>query len=179
MYQHLQSSIIFPLLLFLPWAMVPRIVVIWRSNQIPQAAFQGCWNRRCQGWEWRKASLWFTNSAAAPHKLQQIFCDVVKCYEEWKASCDSVGMKTLQTRKTDVLRGRVLQLWTCEAEGLKSDFRQTLPMAPWILGTSLFEIIWSSRSHLMDAGPLGALELLHGICRACVCSFCRGNEKCA
>ena len=40
MYQHLQSSIIFLLLPFLPWAMVPRIVIIWRSNQGSQAAFR-------------------------------------------------------------------------------------------------------------------------------------------
>lgn len=40
MYQHLQSSIIFPLLPFLPWAMVPRIVIIWRSSQGSRAAFR-------------------------------------------------------------------------------------------------------------------------------------------
>lgn len=40
MYWHLQNSIMFPLLPFLPRAMVPRIVIIWRSNQSSQAAFR-------------------------------------------------------------------------------------------------------------------------------------------
>lgn len=47
MYQHLQSPITVPLLPFLPWAMVPRIVIIWRSNQ-SSSCLSGCWNRRCQ-----------------------------------------------------------------------------------------------------------------------------------
>lgn len=38
MYQHLQSPIIFPLLPFLPWAMVPRILIIRRSNQSSRGA---------------------------------------------------------------------------------------------------------------------------------------------
>lgn len=40
MYRHLKDFIMFPLLPFLPTATVPRIVIIWRSNQSSQAAFQ-------------------------------------------------------------------------------------------------------------------------------------------
>lgn len=40
MYWHLQNSLIFPLLPFLPQATVPRAVLIWRGNQSSQAAFR-------------------------------------------------------------------------------------------------------------------------------------------
>lgn len=126
MYQHLQSSIIFPLLPFLPWAMMTRIVIIWRSNLSPQAAFRALEQKVLSGWERQKASLWFTNSVATLHRLQQIFCDVARCYEEWKASCDSASVKTLQTHKGDVLWGWVLPLWVHRAECLRSASCQTL-----------------------------------------------------
>lgn len=109
MYQHLQSSIIFPLLPFLPWAMVPRIVIIWRSSQGSRAAFRAAGTEGAArgGSEGRPRFVLLilqtpsTNSSKYWVMLQGVT-------RKWKASCESAGVKTLQTRKGDVWQGRRL-----------------------------------------------------------------------
>lgn len=121
-------------------------------------------------------------SAAALHKLLQIFCDVARCYEKWRASCDSAGMKTLQTKKEwSVWQQTIISARAHRLEYGKKYLYETL--LSYILNFSTnTDLKWTGPiggRPTVDVRPLGAVYLGGSGNRCASCSDWRLDEKCA
>lgn len=107
-YWHLQNSL-FPLLPFLLLAPVP-VVLIWRSSQGSRAAY---WSARTEGADGEsKGRPPFSVLILQPPftNFSKYFVMLQGITGGEKASCDSAGIATLQTKRSDQFCSKLLFL---------------------------------------------------------------------
>jgi hypothetical protein len=163
---HLQNSIMFFLLPFLPWATVPRIVIIWGRNQSSQAAFRAAGTEGAvRGGSKRRPpfsllilQLPFTNSRKYFAMLQGV------TWSEKQAVIQLVWR--LQTKKKWWSVARHSIAFARAQTGIPTErfLQASVTLHTGSSKQEQFKIIWPSRSQFVDLRPLEVVEFLWGIC---------------